>query len=67
MWYEVIPPFAIIAGAICVSGFGLKIVDWFECEGKPPRWNIDGFAFRMMERDKTITGSTYRQKVPDTE
>ena len=34
MWYEVLPAFAIIAGAITVSGAGLKLIDYFECEGK---------------------------------
>ena len=34
MWYEILPSFGIIAGAICASGIGLKIVDWIECEGK---------------------------------
>ena len=34
MWYEILPAFAIIAGAITVSGCGLKIIEYFECEGK---------------------------------
>ena len=34
MWYEVLPSFMIIAGAISVTGAGLKLIEYFECEGK---------------------------------
>lgn len=39
MWYEVLPAFAIIAGAIVASGAGLRVVEYFECEGKV--WMFD--------------------------
>ena len=34
MWYEILPGFMIIAGAITFSGAGLKLIQYFECEGK---------------------------------
>jgi len=67
MWYEILPGFMVIAGAITFTGAGLRLIQYFECEGKPQRFFLDDYSRKMMKRDERITGSMYRQRVPDTD
>ncbi|KAK3699416.1 hypothetical protein QZH41_018582 [Actinostola sp. cb2023] len=64
MWWEIIPPFAIMIGCITFTGVGMKLLDKAFYKGKAKRYNVDEFTKRLMDRDEGITGSKYIQK-PD--
>jgi hypothetical protein len=63
MWPEILPGFAVMVGALTVSGLAIGIIDRLETGGKPRRYHVDKFDEYLLQRDRRITGSYYEQKV----
>ncbi|RKP40096.1 hypothetical protein BJ085DRAFT_4738, partial [Dimargaris cristalligena] len=55
--FEAVVPFAIIAGLISVTGYGLMATQRMGNAGKPRRHDVGEWELKMMERDRRLTGS----------
>jgi hypothetical protein len=55
--FAALVPLGIITVMFGATGGGLRLLQTYRNEGKPPRYNMDMWDTMMMDRDERLTGT----------